>query len=150
MSIEHTPVRRPPLIGDEERQSCAELLAAHHAPGRLDPEEFEERLGLALTARTAGDLGRLLADLPISEAAPSGPRRSVSSYLMHPLIWVSSGVLLLLFSWLLIFLWVDSVGEDAGALALVTSVAGVISTLLVVRGIRGRLSGPSRGREDHH
>lgn len=44
----------------------AELLADHHASGRLDTEEFENRLGSALTARTSAELGRLLADLPIS------------------------------------------------------------------------------------
>ncbi|MGW5359371.1 DUF1707 SHOCT-like domain-containing protein [Actinopolymorpha pittospori] len=54
--IERTPVRRPRLIGDEERQSCAELLAVHHARGRLSPEEFEERLGLP-TPRRPADIG---------------------------------------------------------------------------------------------
>jgi hypothetical protein len=51
-------------IGDEERHKVAELLGDHLAHGRLTQEEFEERLAAAFDARTAGELGKLLADLP--------------------------------------------------------------------------------------
>ncbi|GAB3400030.1 DUF1707 SHOCT-like domain-containing protein [Flindersiella endophytica] len=51
-------------IGDEERHKVAELLGDHLAHGRLTQEEFEERLAAAFEARTAGELGKLLADLP--------------------------------------------------------------------------------------
>lgn len=52
-------------IGDEERHAVADLLAEHHAHGRLTQEEFDERLDAAFEARTAGELGKLLADLPV-------------------------------------------------------------------------------------
>ena len=52
-------------VGDEERHKTAELLSEHHAHGRLTQEEFEDRLGAALTAQTTAELGRLLADLPL-------------------------------------------------------------------------------------
>jgi hypothetical protein len=65
VSVTSGSARKPRRVGDEERHACAEQLALHHAQGRLTQEEFEERLGLALTAKTAGDLGRLLADLPL-------------------------------------------------------------------------------------
>jgi hypothetical protein len=39
-------------------------LGRHLQDGRLDAAEFDERLGQAMTARTRGDLDRLLADLP--------------------------------------------------------------------------------------
>jgi hypothetical protein len=52
-------------VGDEERHKTAEILSDHHAHGRLSQEEFEDRLGAALTAQTTAELGRLLADLPL-------------------------------------------------------------------------------------
>jgi Domain of unknown function (DUF1707) len=62
-------------VGDEERHKVAEILSDHHAHGRLSKEEFEERLGAALTAQTTAELGRLLADLPlrhdVERSAPS-------------------------------------------------------------------------------
>ncbi|GAB3422109.1 DUF1707 SHOCT-like domain-containing protein [Flindersiella endophytica] len=58
--------RRPGTrVGDEERHKTAEILSEHHAHGRLTQEEFEDRLGAALTAQTTAELGRLLADLPL-------------------------------------------------------------------------------------
>lgn len=61
-------------VGDEERHKVAEILADHHAHGRLAQEEFEDRLGAALTAQTTAELGRLLADLPLRHAVePSQP-----------------------------------------------------------------------------
>jgi hypothetical protein len=62
------------LASDAERERVAEALRTHAAAGRLDPEEHEQRLGLAFAARTRGDLAPLLDDLP---AAPGPqPRRS--------------------------------------------------------------------------
>lgn len=61
-------------VGDQERQRTAEILADHHAQGRLSPEEFETRLGAAFAAETTTDLGRVLADLPLRPAAPLPPR----------------------------------------------------------------------------
>jgi hypothetical protein len=49
---------------DADRDRVAELLRDHFAAGRLTPEELDERLTATLSARTFGDLGRVLADLP--------------------------------------------------------------------------------------
>ena len=53
---------------------CDEL-SAQFAAGRLVPEELDDRLSQAVEARTRGDLGQLLADLPALEppAAPAAP-----------------------------------------------------------------------------
>ena len=52
MSGEHTdPALR---VGDRERDAAADLLRNAHAEGRLTAEEFEERVGAALVARTVG------------------------------------------------------------------------------------------------
>jgi Domain of unknown function (DUF1707) len=55
-------------ISGADRDRAAALLRDHFAAGRLTPEELDERLTAALHARTAGDLRRVLADMP--EPAP--------------------------------------------------------------------------------
>jgi hypothetical protein len=54
---------------DADRDRAVDALAAASAEGRLTLEEYSERSGAALTARTRGDLASLTADLP---AAPHG------------------------------------------------------------------------------
>jgi Domain of unknown function (DUF1707) len=49
---------------DEDRDRVVSLLREHHAAGRLDAEEFNERLDKAYAAKTLGELDELLADLP--------------------------------------------------------------------------------------
>ncbi|MGH8891396.1 MAG: DUF1707 SHOCT-like domain-containing protein [Acidothermaceae bacterium] len=62
-------------IGDAERDAAIALLGRHFTDGRLTQEEHEERMALALRARTGGDLRRLFVDLPfIAPIAPSGRR----------------------------------------------------------------------------
>lgn len=49
---------------DNDREAVAERLRAAAAEGRIVAEELEERLSLALRARTYGELDALVADLP--------------------------------------------------------------------------------------
>ncbi|EXU61599.1 hypothetical protein Z951_46385 [Streptomyces sp. PRh5] len=59
---------------DAERERIAEVLREAVAEGRLDMEEFEERLGAAYAARTHGELEPLVRDLPVpGSAAPVPP-----------------------------------------------------------------------------
>jgi hypothetical protein len=53
---------------DADRDRAAAQLHVHFAAGRLTPDEMDDRLTVALAARTLGDLRRALAGLP--EAAP--------------------------------------------------------------------------------
>ncbi|WP_030908452.1 DUF1707 SHOCT-like domain-containing protein [Streptomyces sp. NRRL F-5126] len=62
----HSPDTR---ASDAEREQVAERLREAMAEGRLDMEEFDERLGLAYRARTQGDLVPLVRDLPLPAAA---------------------------------------------------------------------------------
>ncbi|SDD11672.1 protein of unknown function [Auraticoccus monumenti] len=55
------PARR---IGDSERDLAVQYLQEHHAVGRLTAVEFDERMSLALQARTAPELVPLFEDLP--------------------------------------------------------------------------------------
>jgi hypothetical protein len=49
---------------DADRERTAALLREHLAAGRLDEEEFHERLEKAYAAKTLGDLDELMTDLP--------------------------------------------------------------------------------------
>ena len=49
---------------DADRDAVAERLRQAAVEGRLEPHELEQRLHVALRARTWGELDRLLVDLP--------------------------------------------------------------------------------------
>jgi hypothetical protein len=54
---------------DVDRQAVAAALGRHMSDGRLTVEEYDERLAQAYAARTYGELGALLADLPAGQVA---------------------------------------------------------------------------------
>ncbi|MEV6111022.1 DUF1707 domain-containing protein [Streptomyces sp. NPDC052109] len=58
---------------DADRERVAEVLRDAVAEGRLDMEEFEERLEAAYSARTYGELAPLTRDLPAAGAATPPP-----------------------------------------------------------------------------
>jgi len=51
-------------VSDAERAEVADRLGRHYGDGRLDQEEFNERVGRAMSARTQSDLSGLFDDLP--------------------------------------------------------------------------------------
>ena len=62
----------------EDRDLVVELLRVSAGDGRLTAEELDERLELAMTARTYGELARLVSDLPAqgSVASPATAPRA--------------------------------------------------------------------------
>lgn len=56
---------------DSDRERVAERLRIAAAEGRLVPDELEERLGKALSAKTYGELEPLIGDLPAPPARRS-------------------------------------------------------------------------------
>ena len=83
---------------DADRERIAERLRAAAGEGRLTADELEERLERALTARTEGELGPLVADLPAARR-PAGPRPLrpdfgpfVALSLMFVAIWALTGM----------------------------------------------------------
>ncbi len=54
---------------DADREQVAEILRDALAEGRLDMEEFEERLDATYKARTYGDLAPITRDLPVGAVA---------------------------------------------------------------------------------
>jgi hypothetical protein len=57
----------------EDRDRVVEVLRVSAGDGRLTAEELDERLELAMTARTYGELAKLVTDLPAAGAVPSTP-----------------------------------------------------------------------------
>jgi hypothetical protein len=80
---------------DADRERVAEALRRHHLDGRLDTDELQERLDRCYAARTTGDLGPLLADLPIGGEPRSAPRR-LPPLAVPPVLAVALVVLLVL------------------------------------------------------
>ncbi len=72
LAISRTPNLR---TSDDERAAVSDALTRHHLAGRLDIDEYTERLEVAYEAKTRGDLAPLLVDLP-PDMAPSQPRRA--------------------------------------------------------------------------
>ncbi len=57
----------------EDRDRVVELLRVSAGDGRLTAEELDERLELAMTARTYGELARVVADLSAAGSVVSAP-----------------------------------------------------------------------------
>ncbi|WP_084160932.1 DUF1707 and DUF4190 domain-containing protein [Nocardia sp. BMG51109] len=68
------------LVGDADRERAVEGLKESFQAGRITPEELSDRMGLALSSRTAADLDRAMAGLPWTR--PSHP--NLPSYYQPP------------------------------------------------------------------
>jgi len=60
-------------VSDADRDRAVSELSGHFQAGRLTIEEFEERSGQAVAARTGKDLAVLFADLPRDPAVVISP-----------------------------------------------------------------------------
>jgi hypothetical protein len=58
---------------DADRDAVLSDLSEHFQAGRLTADEFEDRTGQALAARTWGELNDLLRDLPTALSGPRAP-----------------------------------------------------------------------------
>jgi len=57
----------------EDRDQVVEVLRVSAGDGRLTADELDQRLELAMTARTYGELAKLVADLPAAGSVASTP-----------------------------------------------------------------------------
>ena len=64
---------------DADRDAVLSELSEHFQAGRLTAEEFDERAGQALAARTHGELRNLLRDLPATRPGPQAPAATPSA-----------------------------------------------------------------------
>jgi hypothetical protein len=60
---------------DADRDAVLAELSAHYQAGRLTADEFGDRSGRALAARTGQDLADVLTDLPAVRPSPPPARR---------------------------------------------------------------------------
>jgi hypothetical protein len=112
MSEEPTPPspdQVPPALraSDEDRDRLVDELNEHAVAGRLDTDEFEDRLKSAYAARTTAELDALRRDLPVTprQTALSHAQRrsqltrrmlqeaggSLGLFLVCTIIWAASG-----------------------------------------------------------
>ncbi len=61
----------------QDRDRVVELLRVSAGDGRLTADELDERLELAMTARTYGELAQLVADLPADGSVAAAPAQRV-------------------------------------------------------------------------
>ncbi|WP_405145016.1 DUF1707 domain-containing protein [Sphaerisporangium sp. NBC_01403] len=71
--------RRDVRVSDSDREAAAERLGSAVTEGRLNLQEYDDRLGRAYQSVTYGDLADLFVDLPASApgpvaAAPAAPQ----------------------------------------------------------------------------
>ena len=69
----HEVARSELRASHDDRDRVVELLRVSAGDGRLTAEELDERLELAMTARTYGELAKLVADLPAAGAVAAAP-----------------------------------------------------------------------------
>jgi hypothetical protein len=60
---------------DADRAATAEVLRQQYTAGRLDAQEFEERVGRCYQAKSVDELRELVVDLPRSAAGQLAPNR---------------------------------------------------------------------------
>jgi hypothetical protein len=71
-------------VSDAERAAVAGRLRRSYAGGYLSLETFSDRVELAVAAKTAGDLRRLVDDLPLVEGIRERLRRTLGRLLPPP------------------------------------------------------------------
>jgi hypothetical protein len=62
--LKHMTPRERMRAADADREAVVERLREAVSEGRLDLDEFDQRLSRAYSAKTYGELDRVLADLP--------------------------------------------------------------------------------------
>jgi len=99
------------MMDDRIREQVTARLREHFAEGRLTSEELDDRITAALSAKTYGDVRRIMADLP--EAAPVPPLdRPEPPWAGRPgaLVWRGPRVLPLMFVILIAALVIPGAG----------------------------------------
>jgi hypothetical protein len=111
-SLRRGPRDRQLRVGNDEREAVAGILRSEHVAGRLDNDEFDERLGRCLVARTYGELDELIADFPVAEAERRQSRQVAWRWRPWPLMFLPMIALAIVLShgrvaWLVVpfFFW---------------------------------------------
>ena len=98
-----TSLDRDLRASDADRERVADVLRDNAGEGRLDPDELEQRLEVAYSAKTLGDLDGVTSDLPASRRSYERARAphwhpivlllavvlAVSVIAGHPAVWIA-------------------------------------------------------------
>ncbi len=98
-------------VADADREQLAGELREHMLAGRLDAEEFEQRLERAYKATTRGDLEALTEDLPLSPVALHVEIVKRKEHLQRRLIQEGGGAVAI--SALCVAIWLSSGAEGS-------------------------------------
>src|SRR3954447_25764788 len=112
---------------DAERERVVAFLREHALQGRLTHDELEERIGLAYSAVTTGDLERLIGDLPRPHAPAARRARPPRRRQQPAPALIVAGLALLLFTGLPVLV----MGGVLVALALVFAMSMVLGPFLL-------------------
>ncbi|MFE7935228.1 DUF1707 domain-containing protein [Streptomyces sp. NPDC057456] len=81
------PEDRPPLIGEEDRDSAVRRLREAYAEGHLSHDELDERLHRVLTAKTPSELVSALVSLPAERAATTSTIAAAGGRIQRRGVW---------------------------------------------------------------
>ena len=123
--------RRQLRASHAEREQVIDLLKAAFVQGRLAMDEFDQRVGWALTSRTCAELVALTADIPagLSGAQPtqptrkSGNRKTTAVVMGSIAVWWSTQVA--------VSLWVGDGGRPLGLLILIIIAAVLLQVSIL-------------------
>ena len=144
-------------ISDADRERVAARLREHYAEGRLSSDELEERIAAVFSAKTAGDLRPVMADLPESAPVLAGTTQS-APWAGHPWGVARRGPRLLPLALLALFVlavlpgagWLFFAFFQLVALVfLVACVAGIVAAGRFRRNIRRWQSGDGADWRQH-
>jgi hypothetical protein len=124
-------------VSDADREQVTARLREHYAEGRLTADELEERVTAALSAKTFGELHRVMADLPDPELATPGPGQMPPQWTGRPVFAYRRGprLLPLLF---LAFIAMLAFGGGAGFFFLaIFKVILLVWVIMMVAGLFG-------------
>jgi Domain of unknown function (DUF1707) len=83
--------RGPVRASRAEREQMIDVLKAAFVQDRLTKDEFDERVGQALAARTYEELAAVTADIPAGLAAARRPRKPARRRVNNAVRWGASG-----------------------------------------------------------
>jgi hypothetical protein len=84
------------LAADEQRERTVVTLRRAYLDGRLHTEEFAERAGLALSARTTSELRVLVRDLPHLAEGARALALVVARLVLLAILWLGRCAIVLL------------------------------------------------------
>jgi hypothetical protein len=126
-------------VGDRDRETTADLLSQALAQGYFELTEYETRVQAAFAARSAEELRRVVADLPVEHLKRSDPRRiaarkkAARASVRFHLAGYAAMVAIVLTVWLAIALTTGAAGYFWPIWPILGGAIGVLGHVLPVR-----------------